>query len=303
MNARRLVPFVSCSRPASTARHSARIGTAGWSARRRARRAPHFNAGIDAGATWLPADEAFSTPRALDRPDDDRCFAIMPPGGGGIFRYVCGARPPMIRSTYLTRRRSPATAALPTCGRGRIASPGLRSSRRAGAGRRPLEDPNRVRVLEAIAYLAPSGHVHQGVSHIRWLTSTRLVYLGETVTYPRRCPFCVLDTVRTGIEIVTLDLAGATPVLAWSLRRTARRRRRGRDERHHLLHAQRRFPRVPLRFSTGQTDTVHDFAAGGMRATWGSRTVASWRSWRGCELRRGHAGGPAQVDPVACSTS
>ena len=39
-----------------------------------------FNAGIDAGATWLPADGGILyTAERLDRPDDDRCFAIMPP--------------------------------------------------------------------------------------------------------------------------------------------------------------------------------------------------------------------------------
>jgi len=226
-----------------------------------------FNAGIDGGATWLPADAGILyTTERVDRPDDDRCFAMMPPGGGGIFRYVC--------------RGTTANDSIDVFDEAAVASDGRIAYVRSRAHRfpgppvgpdvqalvvAPLDDPNRVRVLEAIAYLAPSGHVHQGVSHIRWLSTNRLVYLGENVVYPRLCMFCVRDTVRTGIEIVTLDLAGVTPVLAVvpttdsassvAVGATS-------DTIYFTRNGDSRVYRYA--FSSGQTDTVHDFAAGGI---------------------------------------
>ena len=226
-----------------------------------------FNAGIDAGATWLPADGGILyTAERVDRPDDDRCFAIMPPGGGGVFRYVC--------------RGTTANDSIDVFDEAAVASDGRIAYVRSRAHRfpgppvgpdvqalvvAPLDDPNRVQVLEAIAYLAPSGHVHQGVSHIRWLTSTRLVYLGETVTYPRLCMFCVRDTVRTGIEIVTLDLAGATPVLALVPSTDSASSVAVGATSDTIFFTRNGDSRVyRYAFSTGQTDTVHDFAAAGI---------------------------------------
>src|SRR5260370_38874871 len=74
--------------------------------------------------------------------------------------------------------------------------------------------PSAVPVNRPLDNTAPSGQIHQAISHIGWLAPSRLVYLGERVTYPRACGSCSPDTVRTGIEVVTLDFAGATPVVS-----------------------------------------------------------------------------------------
>ncbi|SRR6266567_3222156 len=230
-----------------------------------------FNAGVDAAATWLPQGGAegggiLYTAERLDRADEDRCFAMMPPGGGGIFRYVCG--------TTTANDSIDVFDEAAVASDGRIAYVRSRAHRFPGRAVAPdaqalvvapLEDPNRVRVLLTIAYVAPSGRAHQGVSHIRWLSPTRLVYLGEDVVYPRLCSFCALDTVRTGIEIVTLDLAGAAPVLAVvpttdsassvTVGATS-------DTIYFTRNGDSRVYRYA--FSTGQTDTVHDFAPTGI---------------------------------------
>src|SRR6185503_13614453 len=59
----------------------------------------------------------------------------------------------------------------------------------------------------------PGRPTHSGISHLGWLGSSQLVYLAEEVTYPRACSSCVPDTVRTGLEVVTLDFTNATPTL------------------------------------------------------------------------------------------
>lgn len=268
MNARRLVPFCVLL---AACEHGAPFGPTGDGPDRPFDPGPvtrlTFNQGEDVAAAWLPADGGILyTAERVDRADHDRCFAMMPPGGGGIFRYVC--------------RSTTADDSLDVFGGAAVAADGriayVRSSTYRSAGRAlapesealvvaPLADPNRVRVLETIAYLSPSGRVHQGVSHIRWLSSTRLVYVGEDVTYPRLCDFCALDTVRMGIEIVTLDIAGATPVLAVvpatdsassvAVGATS-------DTIYFTRNGDSRVYRYA--FSAGRTDTVHDFAAAGI---------------------------------------
>jgi len=63
--------------------------------------------------------------------------------------------------------------------------------------------------VKAFPYTSPSGSVHQSFSFLQWLNATQLVYLGENLTYPQSS-----DTLRTGIEIVTIDAtSGALTVV------------------------------------------------------------------------------------------
>jgi hypothetical protein len=89
--------------------------------------------------------------------------------------------------------------------------------------------------------------------------------LEETVRYPLPCRTCAPDTVRTGIEIVTLDFAGATPVLAVvpttdsassvAVGATG-------DTIYFTRNGDSRVYRHA--FSSGQTDTVFDFGFAGI---------------------------------------
>jgi hypothetical protein len=225
-----------------------------------------YNPGTDLAPTWLPggAGILYSAER-VDRVDQDRCFAIMPPTGGAISRYACRTS---AADDSIDVFENAAVAA-----DGRIAYVRLRSHRLPGRPIAPdaqalvvaeLADPNAVRVLRPLAYTAPSGRIHQGISHIGWVAPNRLVYLGERVTYPQACSGCPPDTVRTGIEVVTLDFAGATPLLAVVP---------GSDDASSVAVATSDtiyFTRngdsrvYRFAFSNGQTDTVHDFAAVGI---------------------------------------
>lgn len=226
-----------------------------------------YNPGTDLGPLWLPGGAGILyTAERADRADHDRCFAILPPAGGTISRYACStssandsvdvfenaALAPDGRLAYV-RVRSTRLPAKPI-------TPDVQALVVA-----PLSDPNAVRVLRPLAYTAPWGALHQGVSHIGWLGPSRLVYLAERVTYPQMCSSCAPDTVRTGIEVVTLDFAGATPVLdpvpttdsASSVAVGATG-----DTIYFTRNGDSRVYRYV--FSSGVTDTIHDFAGAGV---------------------------------------
>src|SRR5260221_2023920 len=173
-----------------------------------------YNPGTDLAPAWLPSGGGilYSAER-LDRVDRDRCFAVLPPAGGAIERYVC--------------RTSAADDSVDVFEGAALASDGQIAYVRARSHPLPgppissdvqalvvatLADPDNIRDLRPLAYTAPppSGRIHEGISHIGWLAQSRLVYLGEHVTYPQACAHRPLRPVRTGIEVVTLDFAGAT---------------------------------------------------------------------------------------------
>jgi hypothetical protein len=128
----------------------------------------------------------------------------------------------------------------------------------------PLADPNASRVVRDLPYAAPSGRTHWGISHLRWLDTTRLVYVGQDVSYPRPCSQCPPDTVRVGLEIATLDLAPATPIVTIVP---------GTDSASSVavgatadtIYFTRENDAVLYRhvFSSGVTDTIHDFSLDG----------------------------------------
>lgn len=239
-----------------------------------------LNPGVDAMPLWLPSGDIMFSAERLDRPDRDHCLAVMPGSGGAITRYSC--RTPGSNDSIDVLDEAAATAA-----GGRIAyvrqdsyrlpipsvSPDVQSIVVA-----PLANPTASRVVRDLPYFAPSSRTHWGISHLRWLDSTRLVYVGQDVTHPRPCPQCSVDTVRVGLEIATLDLAPATPVVAIVP---------GTDNASSVtvgassdtIYFTRENDAVVYRhvFSSGVTDTVHDFSLDG-------GTVASNVAWAADDL-------------------
>jgi len=225
-----------------------------------------YNEGNDLYPVWLAggAGILYGAER-LDRADHDQCFAMQPPTGGPISRYICRTSAPddsvdvfegaaldagsQIAYVRLRSRRLP----------GRPITPDVQALVVA-----PLSDPNAVRVLRSVPYSLPSRPPHQGISHLAWLTPTRLIYLAERVTYPQACSSCAPDTVRTGIEVVTLDVAGATPLLAVvpGTDSASSVAVATSDTIYFTRNGDSRVYRFA--FSSGQIDTVHDFAAAGI---------------------------------------
>jgi hypothetical protein len=176
-----------------------------------------LNPGEDVMPAWLPSGEIVFTAERRDRSDRDHCLAIMPDTGGSITRYVCRTSGPNDSIDVFEE------AAATSVGGGQIAyvraasyrlpvppiSPHVQSIVLA-----PLSDPNSARVVRGLPYAAPSGRTHWGISHLRWLDATHLIYVGQDVTYPRGCSSCPPDTVRVGLEIATLDLSVDPPVVS-----------------------------------------------------------------------------------------
>ena len=230
-----------------------------------------YNPGVDATPILRPDGTVLYSAERLDRADRDRCLAELP-GAGGTVRYACRTSAPD-DSVDVFEDAVPAPPGDDRVAYVRVSShrlpfrpvsPDAQALVVTTAGARDIND---VRVLRTIAYTAPapSGRIHQGVSHIGWLGTTRLVYLGEAVAYPRGCPSCTPDTVRTGIEIVTLDFAAPDPVLvvvpgtsgASSVTVGATG-----DTIYFTLNGDSRVYRHA--FSSGQTDTVYDFGGAGI---------------------------------------
>jgi len=228
-----------------------------------------YNPGTDLFPIWLPGGAGILyTAERVDRVDHDHCFAFLPSGGGTISRYACAttaandsidvfegaalAPSPDGRIAYVraSSRRLPAKPIVPQV---------------QGLVIAPLADPNNAIELRSLPYMAPSGRPHQGISHIGWLSPTKLVYLGEGVTYPRPCSGCGPDTVRTGIEITTLDFSGATPVLAIVPGTDSASSVAVGGTGDTIYFSRNGDSRVyRYTFSSGQTDTIHDFAATGI---------------------------------------
>jgi hypothetical protein len=225
-----------------------------------------LSSGDDVMPAWLPDSDIVFTAQRADRADHDRCMALMPGRGAAISRYVCrtAASNDSLDGFFETAPTS--------LGGGQIAyvyeasnripfpplTPGVRQIIVA-----PLVDPNAGRVVQTLPYFAPSSRTHWGISHLRWLDASRLIYVGEDVSYPRPCSMCPPDTVRVGLEIAVLDLTPSPPAVSIVP---------GTDSASSLslgassdtLYFTRENEGVVYRhvLSTGLTDTVHDFGAG-----------------------------------------
>jgi hypothetical protein len=227
-----------------------------------------YNPGTDLYAIWLPgAAGILYTAERVDRVDHDHCFAVLPSGGGTITRYECPSTAPNDSIDVFDGASLSAD--------GRIAYVRARSRRLPappivpqleGLVVAPLADPTNAIELRSLDYTAPppSGRQHQGISHIGWLSPTRLAYLGERVTYPQACSGCPPDTVRTGIEITTLDFSGV-PILAIVPGTDSASSVAVGGTGDTIYFSRNGDSRVyRYTFSSGQTDTIHDFSAAGI---------------------------------------
>lgn len=226
-----------------------------------------LNPGEDMMPTWLPSGDIMFSAERLDRTDGDRCLAVMAGSGGAITRYFCRTTAPNDSLDMFNEAAATGGAggqiAYVRAGSYRLPIPPISPHVQAIVVA-PLTDPTAARVVRDLPYPAPSGRTHWGISHLRWLDTTRLVYVGEDVSYPRPCSQCPPDTVRVGLEIATLDLAAQPPVVTVVA---------GTDSASSVtvgatsdtIYFTRENDAVLYRhvFSSGVTDTVHDFSLDG----------------------------------------
>lgn len=227
-----------------------------------------LNPGDDMMPAWLPAGEIMYTAERRDRADHDHCLAVMPGSGAAISRYVCSTSTSNDSLDVFMEANATSLGG----GEGQLAyvrqasyrlpippvSPDVQAVVVA-----PLADPGAGRVVQSLPYSAPSGRTHWGISHLRWLDASRLVYVGEDVSYPRGCSSCPPDTVRVGLEIATLDLA-ADPPLVTIVPGTDSASSVTVGASSDTIYFTRENDAAVYRhvFSSSVTDTVHDFGAG-----------------------------------------
>jgi hypothetical protein len=142
----------------------------------------------------------------------DRCLGELPRGGGHIRRSHCYRQVGQADSTDVFEEASPRT-------RDEIAwvehhSFSNRLVPDYGAimigSLRPQEAATR---LLRLPYVVTSRSFHTTATHLRWLSSEWLAYVGADVLVQAQCSGCVVDTVMVPKDIVLLNRAGGTPVL------------------------------------------------------------------------------------------
>lgn len=198
----------------------------------------------------------------MSRPDQDRCLGELPAGGGSIRTVVCSttvtsvdsndtfyepAFGPDGRTLYL-RESSPFESVTPSAAALMLA---------------PANDLLAATAIRSYPYTASSGNIHGGISNIRWLSADRAIYLAQKVQYAAPCRGCPLDTLRTGLELVAVDLSGAAPVLE-VIPNTSGASSVAAGENPDLVYLTKNGDGRVYRqvLSTGTTEIVHDFGSG-----------------------------------------
>jgi hypothetical protein len=169
-----------------------------------------FNLGDDRTPSWLPDGSGiiYSSERE-DRPDHDRCLAILPAEGGTIRTRYCRVEPIHEDSTDVME--APAVspggriffhAAESRIGRQKLGTSTLKLGSAA--------DPIRAQVLRILPYTAPNGRLHSSIRIPQWIGGDSLVYLAELLFYEGSTFFP--DTFYTGLDVMLLDLSADPPV-------------------------------------------------------------------------------------------
>lgn len=222
-----------------------------------------FNLGTDRTPAWQPDGRGvWYMFEAISANPRDRCLGDLDATGGSIRKIVCPVSFTSFDSLDSFFEPSPGPdgkllflreASLPN----RI-SPTISALLLGDEA-----DPLAATIVQSYPYTASNGKLHQGISHIRWLSDTRAVYLAEKVLYIGPCPACPPDTVRTGIEVVQVDFSGPAPVSSIvpntdevsSIDATA--------DPDQIIITRNGDSRVyQLAVSTGATSVVHDFGPG-----------------------------------------
>ncbi len=220
-----------------------------------------WNLGDDRTPSWLPDGTAivYSSERE-DRPDHDRCLALLPPGGGTLRGRFCPTDPVQSDSTNLFQ--SPAVSAggrwfyhqvVSWIGQQKLGEATLRLA--------PASNPLDGALVARLPYTASNGRIHSSIRSPAWLDPNTVVYLGELLFYQGSSFFP--DTFVTGLDIVRLDLSASAPSpmvvpgteyassVAVSGEAATIYYTLGGDSRVYRRH-----------LVTGAVDTVYDFGAG-----------------------------------------
>jgi len=224
-----------------------------------------LNRGPDRRAAWLPDGSGilYST-QAEDGQDHDVCLAEMPATGGTQRSLQCNLSPLGAQLTEALESAAPTDD-------GRLAfvaasSPiGALTPTDQALAIGPRQNPADRTSLLDIPYTIPGHPTHGGISQLRWLGPSRLLFLGEAVNIITPCLGCQKDTVRSGLDAVLLDLgagAGVPQAIPGSQYASGVSPGGSPDEIYYTLAGDSRVYRQEL--SSGAVSQVYDFGAAGI---------------------------------------
>ncbi len=169
-----------------------------------------FNPGKDLRPAWAPDGLSFFY--AWERfggPDLDRCIGEMPASGGRNLRTICNVDPAAVDSVDLFDVPSPSAEGRFLYIRG-ASRPAAVAPDHWGIFIGPTSDPVSGSEVRSLPFTIPGlGAAVASISNVRWLGVNRLLFLAESVDYPRACASCKPDTVVTGLAIVEMDILNA----------------------------------------------------------------------------------------------
>jgi hypothetical protein len=224
-----------------------------------------LNHGPDRRAAWLPDGSAiFYSTQPEGSEDHDVCLAVLPRTGGRQRQLICDLSPNAAELTEALESAAPGAdgrlAYVAATGRVGLIAPELQELSLA-----TVADPvTRTPVLR-IPYAIPGRRTHGGVSQLRWLSPTRLLFLGEAVSVITPCNGCEKDTLRTGLDAVLLDIsaAGALPEAIPGTDYASGVSPGGTaDEIYYSIGGDSRV--YHLNLATGAASVIHDFGAAGI---------------------------------------
>lgn len=221
-----------------------------------------YSDGDDRTPAWMPDGSAiiYSSER-IDLGDADRCLNLLPAGGGAVTRQLCARGYRQEDSTH--RFEAPAVNATGTIAFLRAVSTiGLQKGPAMHLMIGTVDDPAVASPVTIVPYAAPSGKTHGNVSHLTWLSPTRLVYLGGDLFYQGST--FLPDTFTTGLEIVRLETAASFDISIVPGTEYASSVAAGGDEDTivYTLGGDSRVYSQSL--STGAVAVLHDFGAAGI---------------------------------------
>ncbi len=226
-----------------------------------------FNSANDANAAWLADGSGILySAQQLDRADTDVCLAELPPGGGSQRRLVCD----IPGDTNSTDAAQAPAASL----EGRLALLSAGNATRGGTSPSlltlrvaPTLDASSLQTVRSLPFTPEGGVAQDYAGYLRWLTDSRLVYVGQRFRAVRLCPTgqCPPDTLLYGTEVTLLDIA-TSPARGIAISGTAEATgvapvADGSAVLYTLTNDTRLYRRE---LSSGATSVIHDFGPAGI---------------------------------------
>lgn len=222
-----------------------------------------YNLGTDRTPAWRTDGTGLLYMfEAIGESPRDRCLGELPPTGGTIRNTICPASTASLDSLDTLFEPSPGPNGQLLYLREASPPDGI-TAHTAALVLAPDSNPLAAVTIQPYPYPAPNGKIHQGISNIRWLSETSVVYVAEKVLYLSPCGPCPIDTVRTGIEVVMVDLSGSVPTASIVPNTDEVSSLAVGTDSGQIYLTRNGDPRVYLMtLSTGDVSVVHDFGPG-----------------------------------------